>query len=43
MSSSVLMIDWLGRGGIAQCTEAWAIELGGAGHAVTVVTRKPSR
>ncbi|GMU78785.1 MAG: hypothetical protein AMXMBFR46_15790 [Acidimicrobiia bacterium] len=39
MSSSVLMIDWLGRGGIAQCTEAWAIELGGAGHAVTVVTR----
>ena len=25
---SVLLVDWLGRGGIAQTTEAWALELG---------------
>ena len=37
--SSVLLVDWLGRGGIAQTTEAWALELGGRGHAVEVVTR----
>ena len=36
---SVVLVDWLGRGGIAQTTEAWAIELGAAGVAVTVVTR----
>lgn len=40
--SGVLMVDWLGRGGIAQCTEVWAMELGAAGHPVTVVTR-PAR
>jgi len=33
------MVDWLGRGGIAQCTDAWATECGGAGHDVTIVTR----
>ena len=38
-STSVLLVDWLGRGGIAQTTEAWAIELGNAGLAVDVVTR----
>jgi len=37
--TAVLMVDWLGRGGIAQCAEVWAIELGAAGHDVTVVTR----
>ena len=35
----VVLIDWLGRGGIAQTSEAWAIELGAAGHEVVVVTR----
>lgn len=39
---SVVLVDWLGRGGIAQCTEAWAIELDRAGRHVTVVTR-PNR
>ncbi len=33
------MVDWLGRGGIAQTTEAWALELGTRGYAVDVVTR----
>lgn len=33
----VLLIDWLGRGGIAQCTEAWAIELAAAGCESAVV------
>ena len=37
--SSVVLVDWLGRGGIAQNAEAWAIELGAAGHDVAVVTR----
>jgi len=37
--TSVLLVDWLGRGGIAQTTESWAIELGGSGLAVDVVTR----
>jgi glycosyltransferase involved in cell wall biosynthesis len=37
--TSVLLVDWLGRGGIAQTTESWAIELVGAGLAVDVVTR----
>jgi glycosyltransferase involved in cell wall biosynthesis len=36
---SVLLVDWLGRGGIAQCTEAWAIELDRLGEDVHVVTR----
>jgi glycosyltransferase involved in cell wall biosynthesis len=35
----VLMVDWLGRGGIAQATEAWAIELGDRRYHVEVVTR----
>jgi glycosyltransferase involved in cell wall biosynthesis len=37
--SGVLLVDWLGRGGIAQTSESWAIVLGAAGHDVTVVTR----
>jgi glycosyltransferase involved in cell wall biosynthesis len=36
---SVLIVDWLGRGGIAQTTEAWALELSARGDAVDVVTR----
>ncbi|QYG93306.1 glycosyltransferase family 4 protein [Iamia sp. SCSIO 61187] len=36
----VLLVDWLGRGGIAQTTEAWALEIGAAGSATTVVTRE---
>ena len=35
----VLLVDWLGRGGIAQTTEAWAIELAAGGATVDVVTR----
>jgi glycosyltransferase involved in cell wall biosynthesis len=37
--SSVVVVDWLGRGGIAHCTTAWVRTLQGAGHATTVVTR----
>jgi len=37
--SGVLLVDWLGRGGIAQTSESWAIVLGAAGHEVIVVTR----
>jgi glycosyltransferase involved in cell wall biosynthesis len=36
---SVVVVDWLGRGGIAQTSEAWAIELGRRGVDVEVVTR----
>lgn len=36
---SVLLVDWLGRGGIAQTAEAWAVELRAAGRDVEVVTR----
>jgi len=35
----VLLVDWLGRGGIAQTTEAWAIELAADGAVVDVITR----
>lgn len=37
--SRIVAVDWLGRGGIAQCSEAWAIELEATGHKVNVVTR----
>lgn len=37
-----VIVDWLGRGGIAQTTEAWALELMAAGRDVAVVTR-PAR
>jgi glycosyltransferase involved in cell wall biosynthesis len=37
--TKVLLVDWLGRGGIAQTSESWAIELQGAGADVRVVTR----
>ncbi len=36
---SVVLVDWLGRGGIAQTTEAWALELVGSGTDAVVVTR----
>ncbi len=36
---SVLVIDWLGRGGIAQTAAAWALELDGAGRRVQVLSR----
>jgi glycosyltransferase involved in cell wall biosynthesis len=39
MSASVLLVDWLGRGGIAQTTEAWVLELGAHGYDVEIVTR----
>ena len=37
--SGVLLVDWLGRGGIAQATACWAAELDRAGRSVAVVTR----
>lgn len=37
--SGVLLVDWLGRGGIAQATACWAAELRRAGRNVVVVTR----
>jgi glycosyltransferase involved in cell wall biosynthesis len=36
---SVLVVDWLGRGGIAQTSEAWVHELDALGVEVHVVTR----
>ena len=39
MSRSVLLVDWLGRGGIAHTTEAWALELGARNYDVEIVTR----
>jgi glycosyltransferase involved in cell wall biosynthesis len=36
---SVVLVDWLGRGGIAQTTAAWAYELERRGYPVLVVTR----
>jgi glycosyltransferase involved in cell wall biosynthesis len=36
---TVVLVDWLGRGGIAQTSEAWAMELAAAGVTVDVVTR----
>jgi glycosyltransferase involved in cell wall biosynthesis len=36
---STLVVDWLGRGGIAQTSAAWIIELAQHGHDVTLVTR----
>ncbi len=35
----MLMVDWLGRGGIAHCTQAWVEELRRAGKRVNLVTR----
>lgn len=37
--SGVLLVDWLGRGGIAQTTACWAAELRRGGRGVEVVTR----
>ncbi len=36
---SVVLVDWLGRGGIAQVTDAWALELATLGLDPVVVTR----
>jgi glycosyltransferase involved in cell wall biosynthesis len=36
---SAIVVDWLGRGGIAQTTPAWSRALTTAGHEVVVVTR----
>ncbi|MGH9277648.1 MAG: glycosyltransferase, partial [Acidimicrobiales bacterium] len=36
---TVLLVDWLGRGGVAQYSDAWVHELREAGHDVAVVTR----
>ncbi len=36
---SAVVVDWLGRGGIAQTTPAWVRALTKTGHDVTVVTR----
>lgn len=35
----VVLVDWLGRGGIAQTSESWAMEFDRAGIAVEVLTR----
>ncbi len=40
---SVVLVDWLGRGGIAQTSEAWVDELDASGHDVCVVTRGEPR
>lgn len=37
--SKVLLVDWLGRGGIAQTSEAWSAALRGRGHQVVVASR----
>jgi glycosyltransferase involved in cell wall biosynthesis len=37
---STFVVDWLGRGGIAQTSAAWAIELTQRGHDVVVATRE---
>lgn len=37
---TTVLVDWLGRGGIAQTTEAWARELASNGTDVVVVTRE---
>lgn len=37
--SRVLIVDWLGRGGIAQTTGAWAATLTAAGHEVLLASR----
>lgn len=36
----VLIVDWLGRGGIAQTTDEWARAVRRAGHEPLIVTRK---
>lgn len=36
---SVVLVDWLGRGGIAQTSEAWVHELDTSGQELCVVTR----
>jgi glycosyltransferase involved in cell wall biosynthesis len=37
--SRAVLVDWLGRGGIAQTSRAWIAALERRGHQVTVVTR----
>jgi glycosyltransferase involved in cell wall biosynthesis len=38
--TSVLVIDWLGRGGIAETSEAWASDLRHGGHEVAICSRR---
>lgn len=42
MSGPVVIVDWLGRGGIAQISDVWRLELGRRDLDVVVVTR-PNR
>lgn len=37
--SAVVLVDWLGRGGIAHCTAAWNVELRRHGVNVSIITR----
>lgn len=37
--TAIVLVDWLGRGGIAQTSQSWIAELRGAGATVQVVTR----
>jgi glycosyltransferase involved in cell wall biosynthesis len=37
--TDALVVDWLGRGGITQCAEAWADELARDGHEVLLASR----
>jgi hypothetical protein len=39
VTNSVLLVDWLGRGGIAQTSEAWRRELVALGADVAIATR----
>jgi D-inositol-3-phosphate glycosyltransferase len=39
VTRSALLVDWLGRGGIAQASASWALELTGTGVDVSIVTR----
>lgn len=42
MSKRVVIVDWLGRGGIAQSAESWRESLRGCGVATSVVSRSGS-
>ena len=42
MTGEILLVDWLGRGGIAQTTAAWALAITAAGGHPTIVTRQGS-
>lgn len=42
MTGDILLVDWLGRGGIAQTTAAWVLAIIAAGGHPTIVTRQGS-